>query len=232
MKKTILTSLAFVVGISLGYSQGTITIANTVSTYLISTNGASQGLGTGPAGTGANSYYYTVLTSTTAYPAGTVPGDSNAQLGNSADWQYTGVLAPNSGLTKGGVSNPGTTTTITGTWGAPSTSAYNSGTAEYYVIVGWSSSEGTSWSTVASELANNTLVSGGWFGVSPVAYDYSGGGPQGDTVVNVLNAPGETGLAGAGLSAGFDLYPVPEPTTIALGVLGAASLLALRRKKA
>jgi hypothetical protein len=61
MKKLIITSLALVAGITLGYSQGAINIASTSAGYLISTNGSAGGLGTGPAGTGANTYYYTVF---------------------------------------------------------------------------------------------------------------------------------------------------------------------------
>jgi hypothetical protein len=232
MKKLILTSLALVAGVTLGYSQGAITIANTAAGYLISTNTGTPLVSgvVGAAGTGANSYYYTVLQ---ANYGGASPSTSDSAL-VSATWTWTGLLAANSGLTKGGVGNPNTTTAAAGTFGLPTGSTYSTAPTEYYVIVGWSSIEGTSWSTVANELQNNDLVVGGYFGVSPLAYNEAGGA-NGLGTVNLLNGGSTiTGLSGSGLTSGFDLYivPTPEPSTIALGVMGAASLLALRRKKA
>jgi len=233
MKKLILTSLALVAGVTLGYSQGAITIANTASGYLISTNtGTPQVSGVvGAAGTGGSSYYYTVLAA--AY-GGATPSEANSALANTGIWTWTGLLAANSGLTKGGVGNPNTTTSAAGTFGLPTGASYSTAPTEYYVIVGWSANEGTSWATVATELQNNNLVAGGYFGVSPVAYNEAGGANSLGTV-NLLNGgSATTGLAGSGLTGGFDLYQVqvPEPSSIALGVMGAASLLALRRKKA
>lgn len=44
-------------------------------------------------------------------------------------------------------------------------------------------------------------------------------------------SPPPTPVSLAGRYAGFAVNPVPEPSTIALGILGAGSLLFLRRKK-
>jgi len=235
MKKLILTSLAMVAGVTLGYSQGAITIASTAPGFLISTNGSSLPVpeGIGAAGTGANTYYYDVLA--TAYTG--TPATTYAALSSSL-WTDTGVLAANSGLTKGGVGNPGTTTSAANTFGSPTGSAYSTAATEYYVIVGWSANEGTTWATVKNELSTgvwNTPPGTGWFGASPLAYNEAGGA-NGLSTVNLLSGGSAfTGLAGSGLTGGFQLLPVvpsPEPTTIALGVMGGLSLLALRRKKA
>jgi hypothetical protein len=232
MKKLILTSLALVAGMALGYSQGAITIANSTSTYFISTDtGTPAHSGTvGKAG-GAGNYYYTVLA--TAYPGTGVPAEDNASLANASIWTWTGVSG-DSYITAGGIALlNGNTTSANGTFGLSTAATYASAPTEYYVIVGWSKNEGTTWAAVSSELANNSLVQGGFFGVSPVAFQEAGGsyGSGSQPTVNLFGNP--TALTGGGLSSGFDLYAtVPEPSTIALGVMGAASLLALRRKKA
>jgi hypothetical protein len=176
----------------------------------------------GNAGTGSSSYYYAVLDST----AGSAPSTSQSALGNSSIWTYSGIFAPNAPLTKGGINAPSTTTALN--WAAPSGSTYSTAGDDYFVIVGWSAIEGNSWSTVSTELENGSLVAGGFFGVSPVAQDYAGGGAASLPTVNLWG----TGATGQGLTSGFDLYAVPEPTTLALSALGGLSLLAFRRKKA
>lgn len=235
MKKLIITSIALVAGVSLGYSQGLITIANSTAAYFISTNNLSGNgpgnLTVGDAGKILTSglYDYTVLASST------IQGTTDADLANSSMWTWTGVTAGNS-TTAGGIGTPNTTTSAAGTFGQPTGASYSTAPTEYYVILGWSVNEGTSWATVSGELANGTLVPGGYFGVSPVAYNEAGGGPNGLSPTALVSGSSGTGLAGSGLTGGFDLYsvptPTPEPSTIALGVMGAASLLALRRKKA
>jgi hypothetical protein len=229
MKNIILTSLALVAGVTLGYSQGSVTIANTTSAYFISTNNTSGAAAGGLTTGAAKGFDYTVLASSS------VQGTTDADLVNSSMWTWTGITAA-TGLSAGSIGTPNTTISASGTFGVPTGGSYASAPTEYYVIVAWSAtgsaSEGTSWATVSSELANNTLVAGGYFGVSPVAYEEAGGGPESLGATPLVAGNAITLLAGAGLTGGFQVSPVPEPTTIALGVLGAASLLALRRKKA
>ena len=164
---------------------------------------------------------------------------TDSALANTADWTWTGLSASNLAGTPGAVGNPNTTVSAAGTFGVPTGATFSTAPTEYYVVLGWSASEGTAWSTVSGELANNGagLVTGGYFGVSPVAYNEAGGGTAlGGSTTPLLGGSTYTSLAGSGLTGGFDLYsigtPTPEPSTIALGVMGAASLLALRRKKA
>jgi hypothetical protein len=51
------------------------------------------------------------------------------------------------------------------------------------------------------------------------------------SVISGSGPPAPTPVSLAGKYAGFAVQPVPEPSTIALGILGAGSLLFLRRKK-
>jgi hypothetical protein len=171
---------------------------------------------------------------TAAYPGTGAPSTNIANSSVLSQWTFTGVQAANNGLTKGGIGNPGTTSTGT-TWAAPAGATYDTGTIQYYLIVGWSAIEGTTWSQVANLINGSGLKAGGYFGTSLAAYNYSGGGPSSLAAVNLLNAPGQTGLAGAGLPSGFQLNlvttPVPEPGTMALTALGGVSLLLFRRRK-
>ena len=224
MKKIILTTLALSLGVVFGYSQGTVTINNTTSTFFISTNnGVSSGVTRGASG----NFYYTVLT--TAY-TGSAPATSLAALINSSIWTWTGVTGSQNALTAGGIT-ANTSQAATG-WSLPATGLYSGGPTNYYTIVGWSSVEGTSWLSVSNLIATTGLTTGGYFGLSSVAFQVAGG-------ANSLNAVSLFGdptlIAGAGLSSGFQLNivssAVPEPSTMALAALGGASLLLFRRRK-
>jgi hypothetical protein len=67
----------------------------------------------------------------------------------------------------------------------------------------------------------------GFFGVSALGDAYAGGGPDALPAVSIF---GTTGGAPGGLTEGLTLYVVPEPATMALGMLGGAVLLFRRRK--
>jgi hypothetical protein len=69
------------------------------------------------------------------------------------------------------------------------------------------------------------LASTGYTGQSAIGQNYTLGG-----FGSPPSLPGATFGAGAGQISGFTLTPVPEPSTIALGLLGAAALLMRRRK--
>ncbi|MEO7676156.1 MAG: PEP-CTERM sorting domain-containing protein [Verrucomicrobiota bacterium] len=92
-------------------------------------------------------------------------------------------------------------------------SAPNGQTA-FFQILAWASSFGT---------YQQALSGGGMVGQSSVF-----------TSATSLQNPGDpipTPVSLAGKYSAFSLAPVPEPSTIALGILGAGSLLFLRRKK-
>jgi hypothetical protein len=69
------------------------------------------------------------------------------------------------------------------------------------------------------------LAPTGYIGESAVGQNYTLGG-----FGSPPSLPGATFGAGAGQISGFTLTPVPEPSTLALGLLGAAALLMRRRK--
>ena len=242
MKKIIALSI-LAVAPAIVQAQGTIEVYSISATYASYTNtavssyvsGNQTGGTSGKAAlppTGTASYYdYALLAgSLNTSLAGTAPSASYLE----------GLSVAVSGITNfyvaGGLAGPGHNVGAPvqiGSWAAPANS-YTDGTGVEmnYVLVGWSSSLGSSWSTIESDLANDTWGAGGYFGASTIGYGYVGGG------ANSLSAPSIFGVSTAepgGLAAGptlYDIPPVPEPTTLALSALGGLSLLAFRRKKA
>lgn len=81
------------------------------------------------------------------------------------------------------------------------------------------------WSAAAGTYETALTTGGAHVGSSSVFSYVTGGDPQNGNPS--ITAPAMTGFQGFSLS----VVPVPEPSTIALGVLGAGSLLFLRRKK-
>ncbi len=93
----------------------------------------------------------------------------------------------------------------------------------YYVeLVGWSSSLGSTWSVVESQLAAGDNLDG-FIGTTGVS-----------TITPFSTAGTDPGIFPATFPNGsLVLYsgPVPEPTTLALAGLGGISMLLLRRRK-
>lgn len=209
--KKILAILALGGIATVGYSQGYVDFQSISSAYAVSTNWAAQSIsGRVSASTGTTTplYYFALIDQ--AYPGSGTPASATAA--SISSWSYAG-LATNY-ITAGSI-NAGTDV------------GFNSLTAgtEYYVeLVGWSASEGTSYSAVESEFASGSLIPGGYFGVSSVGTLTPGGASP---------SPAGVLFSSTGIPSGFDLnYVVPEPTTLALAGLGGLSLLAFRRKKA
>jgi len=92
-----------------------------------------------------------------------------------------------------------------------------SGTSADVQIRAWSASYGNNWQSAYSAYQSGTA--GAWWGASTVA----------TITLNAAAGPG-TPLFTAGVLTGFDVTTVPEPSTIALGMLGLASLAFLRRR--
>jgi hypothetical protein len=244
MKKLVLTSVALLVGATFVHAQGTISLQETIAGTVI-TNGTSIGEGQGSASKTASSYYYDILDMTSASYAAL---SANQQTGagnliaNPADvslWTDSGVTGINGTLTAGGITGLGAASgTSAANWAEPASQlgGYSSAAGyDYYVVVGWSASLGTSWSTVSTALQNSTLPAG-WFGQTAVLYNYAGG--NGNNAPNVFSPSSFTGLSGSGSGSAqvnpeLTLLPVtvPEPTAIALAGLGGISMLFLRRRK-
>lgn len=223
MKKIATLVIALSLGSILAQAQGTITLANTSVDLAYTNNGVVSGKLFG-------NFYFTVLDSTSLSLASSATNLSNPS--SLALWTWTGVTGTsyatslNAGKTQGSA-------TAAANWGAPTGSFYNTGTIDSYIVVGWDITEGNNWLTVSNELATSSLVAGGWFGVTPIAQSYSGGGPNTLAAIDVF--ANTTGISGQGLSSGIvlTLVPsaVPEPSTMALAALGGASLLLFRRRQ-
>jgi len=95
------------------------------------------------------------------------------------------------------------------------------GTTKFYEIAGWSSSLGASWTP-----GWQVQPPAGLFGISAI-----GSGTAGGTDANGNAIPPLPLFGGSGITSGFNLTSVPEPTSMALAGLGAAALLIFRRRK-
>lgn len=151
-------------------------------------------------------------------PAG-VPGSYyfgllSAPLGvtDLSQFTFTGVYGTN--LTQAGVVFGGANRVATG---------WDIGADRNYYIAGWSADNGPTWQ--AAWLTG--LPANGFFGRSAIAHGVAGGAPPSGGFIPALNLFG----GAPSLTTGFNLTPVPEPTTMALAGLGAAALLIFRRRK-
>jgi len=229
MKKIILTSICTLGAAGAVLAQGTINYGGWSPSYSMQTNtevisplftgtvtGGSIGKTVGSA-TGPNAFYYEVLDNA----ANTATPTTLAALDTWADTGLTGVNNTGAGqvLAVGQLQN------ATGNGTIPTGS-------DEFLLVGWSADLGTTWATVkaalsspstlAADSANGTLL----FGFTAASSDITVGSANPGAVIQ------GAGLVPTGTTYLEVVPAVPEPSTIALGVMGAASLLALRRKKA
>jgi len=93
-----------------------------------------------------------------------------------------------------------------------------------FMFAAWSITTGALTYAGAYDPAVNP-TGAGYAGFSLVGQNYTLGGGGAPPLI-----PAATFGAGAGQIPGFTLTPVPEPSTIVLGILGAAALLLRRRK--
>lgn len=235
--KKLATIIALAAGIIMSNAQGTISVYNLNANYLIRTNSGlshfsggstvTEGAGSsGLAGTAANGYYYALLVApyTGSYD------NSVLELSGANFANFTlGMMATNFGVAGGIRGNGGSAGAAVANWGSPTGASYDTGSQDYYFLVGWSANLGTTWAQVLAQAISGSWVANGFFGVSSLAYGYSGGGPNSLVAPNIFG----TGVNANGLTSGFTLYSVvvPEPTTFALAGLGAVALLGLRRRK-
>lgn len=193
-----------------GYTNATVASS-------FDTGALTGGTTSGKTATTAGGFYYEVLYNTSATEA-SVPTTLTALEA----WSDAGLSAVNSTSTAGAILTTGQGT-------ADAVAGLNTTGSITLMVVGWSANLGTSLSSVESKLA----VDSGWtgnafFGTSSLGYLALNTGNPGSTIIGV-----GTGQIDSPVT---ELYEVPvaspEPTTIALGVVGGLSLLALRRKKA
>jgi len=236
MKKTVLATLLAVGVSSLGFAQGYVTwnaspgqfvIGQTNSTVYSGLSGAvggGQSTGSGTVGNtvgGATSlYYYDLLVSTADSASPTAMADL------SANWSDTGLMMTN-GPAANGRLNPSTPISA----GAVSWSGSG---AEEFMLVGWSANLGTTYATVLNELNHwNGSLANAFFGESSAASIVPSSTSTAGVTLFGSAVSGLISNTGASPMELFELQPtiIPEPGTMALAVLGGASMLLFRRKK-
>jgi len=221
--KKIIVAIGLAAVVISSHAQGIVLLSNTggskISTNAVS-GGAAAGL-TGASASAANiSFYYALYVSsgTAGITAGGVVGTNGSYAFNSG-WTFAGMATNSSAgrLASASLDAAGNTMLPTG---------FAGGNLVNYVIVGWSSSIGSTVNALTTWYGANGLVSStGWVGESAM----------GSQTPGIEGSTGATPLFGASpLIGGFTLgevNAVPEPGTLALAALGGASLLMFRRKK-
>jgi hypothetical protein len=226
MKKNIAIITASVGLAATTFGQGIVLFNNSGGTK-VSINSVVGGAATGTTAATADAYYYELFASTTqtsvngstaaviptATSAGTYAFDATGWAAEAAGASTASAGRFNSTAVDGS----GNTILATVSGGVSTT---------VYTVLGWSANIGTSYQSVEAFLTGSGPTSG-WVGESVV----SGFNPAG--ILGSTPAPALFG-GGSPYIGGFTLgyYSVPEPTSIALGVMGGLSLLALSRKKA
>ena len=203
--KKILTLLALVGATSLSYSQGLFNWQNSAST-LISAGGSNTV-------NVAGQCYYAVFFG----PSTTVVANGLTRPFNDSAFQAPAAMNTNAAAA-------GRLATRSGVDGGAA-----SGSTLDFVIRGWSANAGTTWAEALANWNNGvplaSVGTGMFLGQTTVLDNFVlGGGP--------LPVPG---LMGTTLPSapGFnmDFYAAPEPSSMAIAGLGAASLLLFRRRK-
>jgi hypothetical protein len=233
MKNTIAIITLSVAAAYSSFAQGEVILQNTVHQQ-ISGNSAVGGPSTGVLAFSGNVsvYYYALFDSvsattvagsgsTTVIP--TAPGTPGSYVFSDNNWTFDAYASSSTSAGKFAATAPDSNgdTVIPGT-----------PTAAQFVVVGWSGNIGSTVAAVEAWL-NPATTSGvtGWIGESAVSglFSTGNGSPGSSSPPSAVVSGSAPGLSAWTLG---EYTPVPEPSSIALGVMGAASLLALRRKKA
>lgn len=126
---------------------------------------------------------------------------------------FSGAYATNRANTAGAIVG-GTSVAVSG-WAPGVTLAVE--------VAGWSADLGAVWNPAWLQGTFAGASGSTVFGLSMIAPVMAGGGAQ--------SLPPGSVFGGTGITAPFNLVPVPEPTSMALAGLGAAAMLIFRRRK-
>jgi len=199
--KKLLTLTALVGATTISLAQGTVNFQNTAAT-LISAGGVAMG------GSSSNQFNFAVFLapSSTAASSGLTAALTDPAFqsvaGVNANGATPGRLVTRSGLDVGGAA----------------------GSIVDYVVRGWSANAGATWAEALAFYNNGAPAQIMYIGSSTIGNDLTLGG-------GAIPSPS---LFGAGLNqvGGFNMVQViPEPTSMVLAGLGAASLLLFRRRE-
>jgi len=239
MKKLLSIASSLIIGTAILHAQGTVVFSFAglgiqTNTALSHFTGGTEtgGFGSGPIATVANGGSFTFALFVQTY-TGTLSSTATNPLTGGWTLATSGgipVMSTNGPIPGGLFGSGGAAGVAIDGWALPTDGLYASSGREYFMIAGWSTSLGLTWSAVSSELADNFMdvTAPGFFGVSTIGNGYAGGtnslSPQ-----SLFNANGATQVP----ASTFTLYEIaiPEPTTMALAGVGGLSLLLFRRRK-
>jgi hypothetical protein len=251
MKKLALTIVAAMAMTGAALAQGYVTWSPASSTVTFETNTAASPLfgGSGSGGVSgltsitAGGFDYALLYQST--PNGVLSSDVQVW-----DGTWTGA-AGNTGTAMTGVNGTGlathagwvTANTVNGQSGSGVQVAWGNGVTNSIILVGWSTSLGSTWAGVSNILAAMSIGN-----YAPLTTQLAGAvGFFGETTIGNVNpataSPGTPIFATSSTPLAnsdpifslntpmYELVPVPEPATLALAGLGGLSMLLFRRRR-
>jgi len=230
MKKILLTVALSTAFAAVGFGQGYVGLANGTASK-ISANATLNGSTFTATGTTAGSYYFALFYApSTDVSVSTVNGATSSAISGTSSLDTVGSFIFNDSSWTLDSSVLGVVGTRAGFIGDSTGSAQSAvpvaaGVTEDFVLLGWSGNIGSTVASVESFL-NGQGPTTGWIGESAVGSQVVSAGAPSPVPPIWGSAPQIPGFTLG------EVQPIPEPSTIALGVMGAAALLALRRKKA
>jgi hypothetical protein len=206
MKKLILTAACAAMAVS-GFAQGTVGFQNAVTTEFY--------FGTVSGG---------VLTASSVVPA------SSTVIDVGLFYSATAFSTLSAG-TLGGIVQIGTAAGQIHGSAAYEPNGVNGGDVDFYQVFAWDASYGSSLAGLEA-----CVAAGGFFGASSAGVGNTTYGFIGNSISITANTSPASGApifntSGNSFGKTVILSSTPEPTTIALGGLGAAALLLFRRRK-
>jgi hypothetical protein len=200
--KKLLTLTALIGATTLSYAQGTVNFANSAAT-LISAGGVAM------PGSATAQFNFAVFLA----PSGTVTASGQSATLSDPIWQTVAAVNIN-GATAGRLTS--------GTKDVPG----SPGNVNDYLVRGWSANAGATWAQALAFWNNGAPSANMFIGSSLIGNDIVLGG--GAIPVPTLFGGGANQVGGFNMGA---VAAIPEPSSMVLAGLGAASLLLFRRRK-